>query len=544
MDKISGKSGFKRTALNIFITLAFGLVYFYFALPAINLHDKDFYGFFFIMAAVYCVLSFISSGIYKITEHGEFFKSIKKTCFLPFVVCILLLLLLIFGSLASSVVFRSGAYTKLLEPEDGNFTEDVKEISFDKIPMLDAASASRLGDRKLGELSDMVSQFEVSENYYQINYNGTPVRVAPLEYGDIFKWFNNRSGGLPAYIVIDMVTQNVEVVRLDEGMKYTDNELFFRNIYRYIRFKYPTFMFDSVNFEIDDNGVPYWICPKVEKTIGLFGGTDVNGAVLVNAITGESQYYEEVPTWVDRVYSADLIIEQYDYHGLYQNGFWNSIFGQKGVTVTTDGSNYIALNDDVYVYTGITSVGGDQSNIGFILVNQRTKESKFYSCAGADEYSAVNSAEGVVQHLAYKATFPLLLNVSSEPTYFMALKDNAGLVKMYAMVNVQQYNIVGTGASVSECEKEYERLLAENGITQAQPKPENEIKGVVEDIRTAVISGNSYYYFRLAGQDWYYCLPVASDQTAVIVNIGDSVVITDAEESGEIRNATTIEKEN
>ena len=232
-----------------------------------------------------------------------------------------------------------------------------------------------------------------------------------------------------------------------------------------------------------------------------------------------------------------------DYHGLYQNGFWNSIFGQKGVTVTTDGSNYIALNDDVYVYTGITSVGGDQSNIGFILVNQRTKESKFYSCAGADEYSAVNSAEGVVQHLAYKATFPLLLNVSSEPTYFMALKDNAGLVKMYAMVNVQQYNIVGTGASVSECEKEYERLLAENGITQAQPKPENEIKGVVEDIRTAVISGNSYYYFRLAGQDWYYCLPVASDQTAVIVNIGDSVVITDAEESGEIRNATTIEKE-
>lgn len=537
MSEPKRKGGAKGFLANILVTLVFGLVYFYLELPAINLHDKNFYGFFFLMAAVYCVMAFITSGIYKVTQHGEFFANIKKTCFLPFILCVTLLVLLGVGTLASSVVFRAGAYTDLLVPETGDFAHDVEEISFNKIPMLDASSAARLGDRKLGELSDMVSQFEVSQVYSQINYNNVPVRVAPLEYGDFFKWLNNRSSGLPAYIVIDMVTQNAEVVRLSEGMKYSDNELFFRNIYRYIRFKYPTFMFDDVNFEIDDDGVPYWICPRVEKTIGLFGGTDVHGAVLVNAITGDAQYYEDVPVWVDRVYAADLIIDQYDYHGLYQNGFLNSIFGQKGVTVTTEGYNYIALNDDVYVYTGITSVGGDESNIGFILVNQRTKESKFYSCAGAEEYSAMNSAEGVVQHLQYSATFPLLLNISSQPTYFMALKDNAGLVKMYAMVNVQQYNIVSTGATVSDCEKEYERLLSQNGVTAGGSTGQAGVTGRVADIRSAVIEGNTYYYFRLDGESWYYSIPVSASEEAVIVNEGDTVEITSAEEEGLIRQA-------
>ena len=440
----------------------------------------------------------------------------------------------------SSVVFRASSYTELLEPADGDFTEDVKEISYNRIPMLDAASAARLGDRKLGELSDMVSQFEVSDTYSQINYKGSPVRVAPLEYGDFFKWFNNFRSGLPAYIVVDMVDQSVDVVRLSEGMKYSDNELFFRNIYRYIRFQYPTFMFDNANFEVDEEGTPYWICPKIEKTIGLFGGTDVNGAVLVNAITGEHAYYEDVPQWVDRVYDADLIIEQYDYHGLYQNGFLNSFFGQKGVTVTTDGYNYIALNDDVYVYTGITSVGGDQSNVGFILVNQRTKEAKYYSCAGAEEYSAMNSAQGVVQHLNYNATFPLLLNVSGEPTYFMALKDNAGLVKLYAMVNVQQYNIVSTGSTVAECEKSYTQLLTQNGVVTAPSQPENEITGVIEEIRSAVINGNSYYYFKLTGKNWYYSIAASSCETAVLVDVGDRVAILDADEEGDIRTASEI----
>ena len=190
------------------------------------------------------------------------------------------------------------------------------------------------------------------------------------------------------------------------------------------------------------------------------------GAVLVNAVTGDTSYYEvgDIPTWVDHVYNADLIISQYDDHGTYINGFINSLFGQRDVTVTTEGYNYIALNDDVYMYTGITSVVSDESNIGFILSNQRTKETKYYPCAGATEYSAMDSAEGQVQNLRYTATFPLLLNVAEQPTYFMALKDASELVKMYAMVNVNQYQIVATGATVAECESNYRQMLRQSNL--------------------------------------------------------------------------------
>ena len=212
-------------------------------------------------------------------------------------------------------------------------------------------------------------QFEVADDYTQINYQGRPVRVTPLRYGDIIKWLNNRADGLPAYLLIDMVTQNVEVIRLDEGIHYTTAEHFSRNLYRHLRFHYPTYMFDEPAFEIDENGDPWWVCPRVSHTIGLFGGRDIIGAVLVNAVTGESAYYKtgDVPNWVDHVYTAELIMQQYDYHGAYVNGFINSLFGQRDVTVTTEGYNYIAIGDDVYMYTGVTSVVSDESNIGFIL---------------------------------------------------------------------------------------------------------------------------------------------------------------------------------
>ena len=266
-------------------------------------------------------------------------------------------------------------------------------------------------------------------------------------------------------------------------------------------------MFADPVFEIDEEGAPYWVCPRMVKTIGLFGGTDIQGAVLVNAVTGESQYYEEVPNWVDHVYDADLIMEQYDYYGMYHNGFLNSIFGQRDVTLTTEGYNYIAIGDDVYMYTGVTSVTSDQSNIGFMLSNQRTKETHFYSVAGATEASAQASAQSQVQQMRYVATFPLLLNIADQPTYFMSLKGEDGLVKMYAMVNVQQYNIVETGSTVAECEANYRRALADNGLISGRgcggwfPLTRTEISGAIAEIRTAVLDGNSYYFLRLEGQD-------------------------------------------
>ena len=540
-------NGVTRTLINLGVTLLFAAVYFYVALPPMNLHSEECYVFLFLCCGVYCVCALLTSGFQGTGAKG-YFQFAKKQCAVPFFLAAALIVIIAIGSLVSMVIFRAGAYSKLLSLESGTFAEDIQEVSYDRIPMLDRDSAQKLGDRKLGELSDMVSQFEVAEDYTQINYHGRPVRVTPLRYGDIIKWFNNRSQGLPAYLIIDMVDQGVDVVRLTEGMKYTTAEHFSRNLYRHLRFHYPTYMFEEPVFEIDEEGTPYWVCAKKEKTIGLFGGTDNHGAVLVNAITGESAYYEEPPAWVDHVYSAELIIQQYDYYGQYHNGFLNSIFGQRDVTVTTDGYNYLAEGDDVYLYTGVTSVGGDESNIGFLLSNQRTKETRYYPCAGATEYSAMDSAQGQVQNLRYVATFPLLLNIADQPTYFMALKDASELVKMYAMVNVSQYQIVATGSTVADCESNYRRMLRQNHlITEDQTDigagTTETLAGTLAEIRSTVVGGSSLYFLRFEGENSFTVYVSAEKVSwAVLLNVGDRVEVScrESEDGAALREAESV----
>ena len=535
-----------RTLLNLAVTLLVGAVYFYVELPALNLHSGSLYVFVILLCAVYCIMAILTSGFQGEGAKG-YFGFVKKQCKIPFFLALAMILTAIIGSIIGWKLIRAADYRDLLTVETGDFASEVEEISFDQIPMLDRDSASKLGNRKLGELADMVSQFEVDDDYTQINYKDRPVRVTALRYGDWIKWLNNRADGLPAYLIIDMVTQNVEVVRLEQGIRYTTAEHFSHNLQRHLRFHYPTYIFDAPAFEIDEDGNPYWVCPRLTNTIGLFGGTDVLGAVLVNAVTGETEYYKvgEIPTWVDHVYNADLIISQYDDHGTYINGFINSIFGQRDVTVTTAGYNYIALNDDVYMYTGITSVVSDESNVGFILSNQRTKETRFYSVAGAEEYSAMDSARGQVQQMNYTATFPLLLNIADQPSYFMALKDAAGLVKMYAMVNVSQYQIVATGSSVADCESSYRLMLARNGLisdsdTDVKPTGQGQVTGTIAEIRSAVVEGNTWYYLRLQDGSVYYAISAADDKNAVILSVGDQVTVTFAEGEERILSAYSV----
>ena len=535
-----------RTLLNLAVTLLVAAIYYYVELPALNLHAGSLYVFVILLCAVYCGMAILTSGFQGNGAKG-YFGFVKKQCKIPLFLALAMILTAIIGSVIGWKLIRAADYRELLAVETGDFASEVEEISFDQIPMLDRDSASKLGNRKLGELADMVSQFEVDDDYTQINYKDRPVRVTALRYGDWIKWLNNRADGLPAYLIIDMVTQNVEVVRLEQGIRYTTAEHFSHNLQRHLRFHYPTYIFDAPAFEIDEDGNPYWVCPRLTNTIGLFGGTDVLGAVLVNAVTGETEYYKvgEIPNWVDHVYNADLIISQYDNHGRYIHGFINSLFGQRDVTVTTDGYNYIALNDDVYMYTGITSVVSDESNIGFILSNQRTKETRFYSVAGAEEYSAMDSARGQVQQMNYTATFPLLLNIADQPSYFMALKDAAGLVKMYAMVNVSQYQIVATGSSVADCESSYRLMLARNGLisdsdTDVKPTGQGQVTGTIAEIRSAVVEGNTWYYLRLQDGTVYYAISAADDKNAVILSVGDQVTVTFAEGEERILSAYSV----
>ena len=520
-----GLKGLKAVAFVVVAAIA--ALYYYIELPAINIHSPGFWKFIIFVMLIVTVEVWLMNhrkaaggGRYRGNISAkEFFSDFKtqagsvlfKTAF---VCTVILVVLYVAGNILSSPVINASKYQKLLTVETRNFTDDIKEVSYDKIPLLDRDSASIIGTRVMGTMVDMVSQYEVDDMYSQINYKEKPVRVTPLRYGNLIKWFTNHKNGIPAYIRIDMTTQEAECVRLTEGIKYSKSDHFSRYIYRHLRFAYPTYIFDDINFEIDDNGTPYWVCPVKKYNIGLFGGQTVGRVVLCNAVTGEMTDYsvDEVPTWVDKVYSAELLINLYDYNGSLKHGFINSVLSQKDCLKTTDGYNYIALEDDVWVYTGITSVGQDNSNVGFVLMNQRTMETRYYEVSGAEEYSAMDSAKGRVQNLGYTATFPLIINISGQPTYFMALKDGAGLVKSYAMLNIEKYQNVAIGDSVLQCESNYIKLLKDNGIVEEQQpevKETKKVKDIISKIMPVVIDGNTHMYIMLSQNDSIYDVDVS-----------------------------------
>ncbi len=559
------KSG-KKVAINIILSIIVGAIGYYTMLPAFNLKDIKLYFWLGLIAFSYPVFSFFTS---KALMRPEYMPYVKRSSFVPGIIICILVVFVVGGSLVSSVFFRAKDFSEIITVEEGEFTEKFSELDFDSVPMLDEQSAKKLGGRQLGELSEYVSQYEDAEYYTQINYKESPVRVTTLRYANIIKWFTNRDQGIPAYMIVDMSTQKVDVVKLKdlgmENIKYSPSEHFGRLLQRHLRFNYPTYLFEeTATFEIDDTGRPYWICPRMDKTIGLFGGDDVIGVVLVDATTGECEYYdiETAKTdknlqWIDRIYSSTLISQQYDYFGQYSGGFWNSILGQKDVKITTQGSNYIAIDDDVYMYTGVTSVTADDSIIGFILSNQRTKETTFFKQSGATEYSAQLSAEGKVQQYGYDATFPLLLNIQNEPTFFMALKDTEGLVKMYSLVNVEQFQKVVVGTKLVDCLQAY---YDEMGIDRDAAADLDEhvtdididgsgnqsekitAEGVITDIRSAVLDGNTFYYIKLDKYDAYFSISAQKSNLAVILNKGDTVKLTVTTTEGRIVEASSIEQ--
>ena len=526
-----------RNILIVIALLAAAFLYYYITIPAFNIHSIGTW--WFIIAGTIVLTVLLSARKAWKENHkvkigkGMVLLDIKSTKIakIGFLMTGLLFIVLAVGAFLSSPIINAKKYQKLMTVEERDFTKDINQVDYNTIPILDKDSAALLGDRKMGSMVDMVSQFEVANDYSQINVNNKPVRVSPLVYASPIKWFTNQKEGIPAYIKIDMASQDTECVKLEEGIKYSKSEYFNRNIYRHLRFHYPTYIFtEQIFFEIDDEGTPFWICPVKKFNIGLFGGETIGNVVICNAVTGECTDYklEDVPQWVDKVFQAELLMELYDYNGTLKHGFFNSILGQKDCLNTTSGYNYIALDDDVWVYSGVTSVSGDQSNVGFVLMNQRTMETRFYKIEGATEGSAMSSAQGQVQNLGYQATFPLLLNISGEPTYFIALKDDAGLVKMYAMVNIQKYQWVATGDSIKECEKAYNQLLKTNGITGTASVEGSTVSGKIANLMAVNIEGNSHIYFALEGKEEIFDIDLSNTELLDIIkySTGDNIRIS------------------
>lgn len=552
------KKAFVVLAVVILIVAAFCYWWFH---PPINIHSVDLWMFLaiFVLFPSFLVF-FIFHQIYE-RGMGKREKNEKKSKRFKglMVVPVIIALVGVLGAVASLTLFPGNAekYSTILNTEDGDFATDIEQADYSTIPFIDLDSAVLLGNRTMGTMADYVSQFEISDLYSQINYQDAPVRVSPLNYADVFKWWSNHNTGIPAYVIVNMSTQDTQIVRLEDPIYYSDSDPFFNNVDRHVQLSHPFYIFGEKSFEIDDNGKPYWIYPVIDYTVGLFGGETVSRVVLCDASTGECQdlAIDEVPQWVDRAYPADLLIQQYNWSGALSGGWINSWLGQSGVKQTTPGSdgqlgyNYIAKDDDVWVYSGVTSATADNSIIGFVLINQRTAESKFYPVAGATEESAMSSAEGQVQNLKYEATFPLLINVDNQPTYFMALKDNAGLVKKYAMIDIQRYQNVAVGDTLEETEKSYKKLLRANGVSTDDDsgkatKTDGTATGTISLISPVVLDGNSHYYVMLNGDGTLYDCPVANVVDIVRFKEGDSVTLTVSGDNGDVATVSAVSQAN
>lgn len=498
--------------------LIVGVVY-YVMLPPMNWHAPEFWEFLVLVIGPILVLLIIYSFS---KEKIQAFKGMKwfqktqnvyeNTTMTPRQkkwgsICkysiLLLVVIIVFPSVTmfvTSRVFHAKSYAKRIDVQDVSFSE-IPEVDFTKTPIIDRDSSQRLGDKVMGNMTEWVSQFNVSDEYTQISYKDSVYRVTPLTYNGVIKYVKNMSEGIPAYITVDSTSGKTELVKLKdlglEGMKYVPSAYLNKNLMRHLRFSYPTEIFGSPSFEIDEDGHPWYICTTYTYQ-GVGTKKKVTGAVFLDPISGDSTKYKigDIPSWADRIFPESLLIEELDDNGSLKDGYWNSKLSQKGVTVTSEGYNYLEKNGDIWLYSGITSVNADASNLGFVLVNMRTHEAMKIATAGANETSAMSSAESQVKNYGYQATFPLLINVKGNPVYLTSLKDN-GLIKMYAMVSAIDYQKVATVSSdetLNDLLKKTITMLGSSDDISEESLQEQSIK--VKNVQMINVEGNTIYYIQ------------------------------------------------
>lgn len=517
-----------RILLSLGITAVVGFVTFYIALPPLNFHAVGFYFYMIFLCLIYSGAYFVLSiSAWKDRRYRQPAGGRSYGATAGLLLAALLFAILCVGGLFSAQLFHAKRYASVATIETAAFEEDMPELtSVTNIALMDTDSARIIGNRTLGALSELVSQYRINETYTQINYQNRPQKVANLEYDDFFKWFNNHGEGVPGYVMVDPVNNSAAYKKLEKPLRYVESGYFGDNLMRKLRFSYPTKIFDTCYFEIDEEGNPYYIVSCLSPKVALFGAMDVSEVIIFDPCDGSSELYPvgEVPSWVDIVYDGQLAMEKYNWYGTLSGGFWNSVIGNKNCKETTDDYGYIVLGDDVWYFTGVTSVTSDESNIGFIITNARTGEYKFYPVVGAEEYSAMGAAEGEVQEKGYVASFPSLINVGGQATYIMVLKDTGGLVKLYALVNVENYGIVATGETQTEAIAAYKKLLRTNQVDlNGSDEVTKEI--TVEEVRVIAVEDLPTVYITDTDGNVYKGY-LKSDESLILIRSGDRLRVS------------------
>ena len=519
-------------------------------LPAWNIRSGGFWCY----CIIVCVIATITFSIADLAvDYGT-------TTIITNVLKIISIAMVIIGVVlffASSTMFNAVRYSNLIDVEEGNFQEDIQSVSTveeaKNFPLLDIETAQKLGNRSLSQIKK-VSQFEVNDEYNLISYNGKQYRLSPLEYSSFFKALNNES--IPGYVLVDSETQESQLVDLENEIKYAPSDIFSQDLKRHLRSKYPSYIFDKFQFDIDDSGEAYYIAPVLKPTIGLFGGKKVESFVIVNANSGECEEYlpEDLPEWVDHAYSLDYLMNLAENYYQYKDGFFNSIFSKtdvknlsysyKGENVNNDdeedenefaGYNSILTEDGVQFFTCVVSASNDESALGFILANSRTGKITYYECAGAEESTAQLQAESLYQNYGYKSSYPLIVNVDGVPTYIISLKDKSKINKAYVMINVENYTISASGETLEDALIEYrEKVLGEEGLTpndltsETPEEVEAEIyttTGTITQLYQATQNGTTQFFFILDGDENLYISPITNNSRQVQMSVGSNVSI-------------------
>ena len=527
-------NGFKRSVtpknkpviLTVLILLIVDALLIYIFHPPFNFHSPAFIFYLVLFFSFIFIISYVLNISSKISP-----KSYRKVNKYSGIAMAVIALIIALSALFTSSIFNAKEYAARINVKEASF-DTISEVDFNKTPIIDRISTEALGDRVMGQMPDLVSQFEVSTDYTQISYKNSVYRVTPLEYGDFFKYLTNRDEGIPAYILVNSTTGEAELVRLSdlglEGMRYVPSAMFNENLMRKLQLDYPFEIFGSPSFEIDDEGHPWYVCTTYTyKAMGT--KRSVSGVVLFDPISGDSIKYDsplDAPKWVDRIYPESLVIEEVDNYGSLKDGFINSIIGQKNVILTSEGYNYLEKDGDIWIYSGLTGASSDAANLGFILVNLRTHEALNISSPGANEISAMASAEGNVKNYGYTATFPLLVNVGGNPVYLMSLKDDAGLIKMYAMVDATDYQKVATVSIDEGLEALKDNFISEN-INDFDNSSLQEATITIKNI-TFLNSGGITKAFIVSSDDEHYKVELSEENEDVLafLNPGDIVDIS------------------
>lgn len=534
----------KPLAIITIIIIAF--LFFYFGMPVIN------YGFLKlpVMLLLLTILAIVLTIGWQVTGNKTKFIFTKMHRVLLWVALALVLYLTVVPFFTTAPIFRSGEYRELIGSiKTGNkMSEHIAPLTIKKVRVVDEQLAYLLGEKILGSEPALGSRTELGHFAIQ-KVDGELYWVAPLLHSGFFKWLNN-SGGTDGYVMVSATNErDVKLVQEVNGkaltIKYQPEAFFGSYLKRHLYFNgYATAGLENFTFEIDDDGKPYWVVTKYVKEIG-FAGENAAGVVVVDAQTGAISEYSiaEAPAWIDRIQPEEFVSEQLDDWGEYVHGYFNFSNQDKLIT-TTHGLTLVYGEDNrSYWYTGVSSVGKDESAVGFVLVDTRTKEATLYKQSGATEYAAQTSAEGKVQEKGYHASLPVPYTINNIPTYVMTLKDDAGLIKMYAMVAIGDYTIVGVGNTMQETLMSYKNVfnMSGNRINPEAITNRKMLKTVVERIQSDIKNGNSFYYFTIEGSPKIFIGSSQISNELPVTMAGDSISISFDEDSAQVIDVSSFD---